>query len=139
MSDEETGSGPDPVICKNRGGRPRKDGARTDTAPTLAERGFSKRVANRCRRLAALSHQEFEDVLAKMWATPRRHDIEYFLPDHHGNSRYQRETRANISRLQSTLWRLWKDHEFDSSETGALMRAKIRATARVWLSDVIEE
>ena len=72
----ETGFRPDPVfepdiagmfragLGRNSGGRPRKDGSRADTRPTLADAGFSKRDAARMRAFAELTDDEFEAAMA---------------------------------------------------------------------------
>ena len=137
-SPENTGDGPDPVspdwrtLGQNCGGRPRKDGTRTRTAMILREAGFSKRAAARARRMAFLSDEEFEAALDMWHGCPRRHDIEYFLPDRRGNSRHERENATDISRLISTLRRIQNRHEGDASKRGQLMMSLVKATADLW-------
>lgn len=117
--------------------RPRKDGTRTDTSPTLKDLGISKREATRMRRLASLSADEFEAALAQ-WRTnnreggPRR-SIESFLPDRRNNSRHEREIAANISRIISTARAIAQAHDVDASRTGEMMRRISRFTEELWL------
>jgi hypothetical protein len=127
-----TGSGRDPVL--NRGGRPRKDGTPADPNPTLASYGFSKRDADRIRRLARYSEEEFETALAK-WSADKRRTVEsifHYLPDPKANSRPEREAGADIARLFSTLRRIEKHYEFDASKQGQLILELVKYTIEVW-------
>jgi hypothetical protein len=143
-----TGSGRDPVsepdiagvfrtgLGRNRGGRPRKDGSRADTRPSLSDAGFSKRVAARMRALAELTDEEFEAATVAWRAawdrTGRKPAIERFITRRGDNTRIERETDANIARLDSTLRRVERDYEFDASQTGEEMRLLVAMTRLTW-------
>jgi hypothetical protein len=115
-----TGTGRDPVIDpdvavqllrgRNRGGRPRKDGSHADTRATLADAGISKRTAARMRAFARLTDEEFEASLTA-WSAEwerigREPSIERFISKRGDNTRLERETDANMARLDSTLRRI---------------------------------
>jgi hypothetical protein len=115
-----TGNGRNPVygagLGRNSGGRPRKDGSRADTRPTLAEAGFSKRQMARMRALARLTGEEFEAAIAAFRAewdrTGRKPAIERFITRRGDNTRLERETDANMARLDSILRRIERDYEY---------------------------
>ena len=151
MSTSITGFGLNPVsepaiaamsragLGSNSGGRPRKDGSRADTRPTLAEAGFGKREAARMRTLAQLTDEEFE-AAATAWRaewdrTGRKPAIERFITRRGDNTRLERETDANMARLDSTLRRIERDYEYDASQNGEEMRlfvTMMRLTWRDW-------
>jgi hypothetical protein len=121
---------------RNRGGRPRKDGSRADTRPTLADAGFSKRVAARMRALARLTDDEFEAAMAAWRAewerTGRKPSVEKFISKRGDNTRLERETASNVARLASTLRRMERDYELDASQTGESMRLFVRMIRLTW-------
>ena len=141
-----TGNGRNPVIDpevaaallkgSNRGGRPRKDGSRADTRPTLGEVGVSKRDAARMRLLGRLPDEEFEAAIVAWRAewdrTGRKPAIERFITRRGDNTRLDRETDANMARLDSTLRRIERDYEFDASQTGEAMRLFVAMTRQTW-------
>jgi hypothetical protein len=141
-----TGNGRNPVIDpdvaaalfagSNRGGRPRKDGSRADTCITLTDAGFSKRDAARMRALGRLTDEEFEASLAAWRAewdrTGRKPSLERFITRRGDNTRLERETDANMARLDSTLRRIERDYEFDASQTGEQMRLFVAMTRQTW-------
>jgi hypothetical protein len=139
---ERTGPGIDLVMARsllhggNRGGRPRKDGSRADTRPTLADAGVSKRDGARMRAFARLTDAEFEHLLAAWSAewrlTGRKPSIERFISKRGDNTRLERETDANLARLKSTLRRIERDHEYDASQTGEAMRLLVAMTQQTW-------
>jgi len=142
----ETGNGRNPVFepdiaaallqGRNRGGRPRKDGSRADTRMTLAEAGLSKRTAARMRALARLEDEEFEAAIAAWRAewerTGREPSIESFISKRGDNTRRERETDADMARLESTLRRIERAHEFDASQNGEAMRLLVAMTRQTW-------
>ncbi len=147
----ETGNGRNPVsepdiswvfragLGRNGGGRPRKDGSRADTRPTLADAGFSKSVAARMRALAELTDDEFEAAMAALNAewnrTGRQPAFERFISKRGDNTRLERETDANMARLASTLRRIDRDYHGDCSQAGESMRLFVemmRVTWREW-------
>lgn len=121
---------------RNRGGRPRKDGSRADTRTTLADAGLSKRDAARMRALGRLTHEEFEDALTAWRAegvrTGREPSIERFISKRGDNTRLERETDANMARLNSTLRRIERDYEHDASPTGKQMRRLVTMMRHTW-------
>jgi hypothetical protein len=126
-------------LGRNGGGRPRKDGSRADTCPTLADAGFSKRVAARMRALAELTDDEFEAALeakrAEWDRTGRQPAIERFITRRGDNTRHERETDANMARLASTLRRIERDYHGDCSQAGESVRLFVemmRGTWREW-------
>jgi hypothetical protein len=143
-----TGNGRNPVsepdiaamfgagLGRNRGGRPRKDGSGTDTRPTMAEAGFTKRDAARVRALGRLSDEEFEDAMTAFRAewdrTGRKPAIERFITRRGDNTRLERETESNMARLDSTMRLIERDYEFDPSQTGEAMRAFVAMTRLAW-------
>jgi hypothetical protein len=143
----ETGFRPDPISepdiagmfsagFRNSGGRPRKDGSRADARPTLADAGFSKRVAARMRALADLTDDEFDAALARFDAewirTGRKPAFERFISKRGDNSRLERETDANVARIASTLRRIEHDYHGDCSQTGESMRIFVEMMRGAW-------
>ena len=88
------------------------------------------------RALARLTDEEFEAALAARRAewisTGRAPAIERFISKRGDNSRLERETDANLARLNSTLRRIERDYEFDASRTGEAMRVFAAMTRRAW-------
>ena len=144
----ETGFRPDPVsepdiagmfragLGHNVGGRPRKDGSKADARPTLADAGFSKRVAARMRALAELTDDEFEAAMAAWHAEwnriGRQPAFERFISKRGDNTRRERETDANMARLASTLRRIERDYHGDCSQAGESMRLFVEMTRGTW-------
>jgi hypothetical protein len=93
----------------------------------------------RMRALARLTGEEFEAAIAAFRAewdrTGRKPTIERFITRRGDNTRLERETDANMARLDSTLRRIERDYEYDASRNGEEMRlfvAMMRLTWRDW-------
>jgi hypothetical protein len=102
----------------------------------MAEAGFSKRDAARVRALGRLTDEDFEGAITAFRAewkrTGRKPSIERFITKRGDNTRLERETDANMARLDSTLRLIERDYEFDPSQTGEAMRAFVAMTRQTW-------
>ena len=120
----------------NRGGRPRKDGTKTDPSLTYKDLSISKREAARMRRLGKLSDDEFEAML-DMWRAyfmsgSRCRSVESFLPDPRANSRAKRETAANVARIISAAKAIAKAHKIDAGRNAGTIRQVADMTIDLW-------
>jgi hypothetical protein len=88
------------------------------------------------RAFGRLTDEEFEASLAAWRAewerTGRKPSIERFITLRGDNTRLERETDANMARLDSTLRRIERDYEFDASQTGEQMRLFVAMTRQTW-------
>jgi hypothetical protein len=86
--------------------------------------------------LRAFTEDEFKAARVAFHANnaarkPRR-SIESFLPDRRANSRYERETFANVARIISSARLILKATEFDASSTAEMLRSLAQATIDLW-------
>jgi hypothetical protein len=133
---------PRPSFIKNRGGRPRKDGTRPDSAKTYAEYGISKRMAAECRLYASYPEDVFKAALKQHLDAKYRDGrvnrvlpLKAFLSDHKHNARqerYERDMMTYINRIKSTARLILKAQEFDASPEAELLCGLAQATIDLW-------